>query len=124
VKEEEVKIFHEELLSSFPPELESPGFVQRVQPASLVREAEAPQTGLEEVRPQTGVFDRQLEEVIGKGVQEMMEGFITKVLPQMTQNILNLTVERIETMVKEIVPDLAEKAIQEEIRRLQKRDKE
>jgi hypothetical protein len=42
----------------------------------------------------------------------------------MTQNILNLTVERIETMVKEIVPDLAEKAIQEEIRRLQKRDKE
>ena len=124
VKEEEVKIFHEELLSSFPPELESPGFVQRVQPASLVREAEAPQTGLEEVRPQTGVFDRQLEEVIGRGVQEMMEGFITKVLPQMTQNILNLTVERIETMVKEIVPDLAEKAIQEEIRRLQKRDKE
>jgi CheY-like chemotaxis protein len=124
VKEEEVKIFHEELLSSFPPELESPSFVQRVQPASLIREAEAPQTGLEEVRPQTGVFDRQLEEVIGKGVQEMMEGFITKVLPQMTQNILNLTVERIETMVKEIVPDLAEKAIQEEIRRLQKRDKE
>ena len=42
----------------------------------------------------------------------MMEGFITKVLPQMTQNILNLTVERIEKMVKEIVPDLAEKAIQ------------
>ena len=88
------------------------------------REAEVPQSGLEEVRPQTGVFDRQLEEVIGKGVQEMMEGFITKVLPQMTQNILNLTVERIETMVKEIVPDLAEKAIQEEIRRLQKGDKE
>jgi len=124
VKEEEVKIFHEELPSIFSPDLESPGFVQRVQPVSLVSEAEAPQTGLEEVRPQTGVFDRQLEEVIGKGVQEMMEGFITKVLPQMTQNILNLTVERIETMVKEIVPDLAEKAIQEEIRRLQKRDKE
>jgi CheY-like chemotaxis protein len=124
MKEEEVKIFHEELPSAFPQELESPDFVQRVQPASLVREAEAPRTGLEGVRPQTGVFDRQLEEVIGKGVQEMMEGFITKVLPQMTQNILNLTVERIETMVKEIVPDLAEKAIQEEIRRLQKGEKE
>ena len=124
VKEEEVKIFHEELPSIFSSELESQSFVQRVQPVSLVREAEAPQPGLEEVRPQTGLFDRQLEEVIGKGVQEMMEGFITKVLPQMTQNILNLTVERIETMVKEIVPDLAEKAIQEEIRRLQKRDKE
>ena len=110
--------------SIFSSELESQGFVQRVQPVSLVREAEAPQPGLEEVRPQTGLFDRQLEEVIGKGVQEMMEGFITKVLPQMTQNILNLTVERIETMVKEVVPDLAEKAIREEIRRLQKRDKE
>jgi CheY-like chemotaxis protein len=124
VKEEEVKIFHEELPSGFPKELESPGSVQRAQPVSLVREAEVHPTGLGEVRPQTGVFDRQLEEVIGKGVQEMMEGFITKVLPQMTQNILNLTVERIETMVKEIVPDLAEKAIQEEIRRLQKGDKE
>ena len=124
IKEEEVKIFHEGVPSGFPHELESPGFFQRVQPASLVREAEAPKTGIEEVRPQTGVFDRQLEEVIGNGVQEMMEGFITKVLPQMTQNILNLTVERIETMVKEIVPDLAEKAIQEEIRRLQKGDKE
>jgi hypothetical protein len=123
VKEEEVKIFHEGLPSGFRDELEPPGFVQRIQPATLVREAEVPKTGAEEVRPQTRVFDRQLEDVIGKGVQEMMEGFITKVLPQMTQNILNLTVERIETMVKEIVPDLAEKAIQEEIRRLQKGDK-
>ena len=123
-KEEEVKAFHEGVPLGFPHGLESPDFVEQVRPSSLLREAEAPKTDIEEVRPQTGVFDRQLEEVIGKGVQEMMEGFITKVLPQMTQNILNLTVERIETMVKEIVPDLAEKAIQEEIRRLQKGDKE
>jgi two-component system, chemotaxis family, response regulator PixH len=123
-REEEVKIFQEGVPSGFPHELESPGFVRRVQPGSLLGEAEAHDTSLKEVRSQTEVFDRQFEEVIGKGVQEMMEGFITKVLPQMTQNILNLTVERIETMVKEIVPDLAEKAIQEEIRRLQKGEKE
>ena len=146
-KEEKVSIFHEEwrppgassseefeLLRGFhsqevrtfsSPEFSSEvghDFVQEVHLQS--REAEAPKTFLEEVQPQTGVFDRQMEEVIGKGVQEMMEGFITKVLPEMTQNILNLTVERIEKMVKEIVPDLAEKAIQEEIRRLQKGEKD
>jgi hypothetical protein len=32
--------------------------------------------------------------------------------------------ERIEKMVREVVPDLAEKAIQEEIKRLQKGDKD
>jgi hypothetical protein len=32
--------------------------------------------------------------------------------------------ERIETMVKEIVPDLAERVIQEEIKRLQKGEKD
>ena len=41
----------------------------------------------------------------------------------MTQNIINLTIERIERMVREIVPELAEKMIQEEIKRLQKRRK-
>jgi hypothetical protein len=64
-----------------------------------------------------------LEEVILKGVQEMVGDFITKILPEMTKNILGLTVERIEKMVREIVPDLAEKAIQEEIKRLQKGEK-
>ena len=77
-----------ECLSGFPHGLESPDFVEQVRPSSLLRESGAPKTVIEEVRPQTGVFDRQLEEVIGKGVQEMMEDFITKVLPQMTQNIL------------------------------------
>jgi len=37
---------------------------------------------------------------------------------------VNLTMERIEQMVKEIVPDLAQKAIQEEIRRLQTGEKD
>ncbi len=116
--------------------------IQELQPPDSLEEAEAPVSSRrsslqvsserrrprngfwKRSRPRPGVFDRQMEEVIGKGVQEMMEGFITKVLPEMTQNILNLTVERIEKMVKEIVPDLAEKAIQEEIRRLKKGDKD
>jgi hypothetical protein len=42
----------------------------------------------------------------------------------MTQNVVGLTIERIEKMVREVVPDLAEKAIQEEINRLQKGEKE
>jgi len=54
----------------------------------------------------------------------MMENFITKIVPEMAQNIMTLTVDRIERMVREIVPDLAERAIQEEIKRLQKGEKD
>jgi CheY-like chemotaxis protein len=70
------------------------------------------------------VVDKHLEEVIGKGIQDMVGDFITKILPEMTQHIMGLTADRIEKMVKEIIPDLAEKAIQEEIRRLKKGEKD
>jgi CheY-like chemotaxis protein len=69
------------------------------------------------------VVDKHLEEVIAKGIQDMVGDFITKILPEMTQHIIGLTAERIEKMVREVVPDLAEKAIQEEIKRLQKGEK-
>jgi hypothetical protein len=120
----EVPRFLQELSAPDSIEEEAPRFVQELHPPSLIKEGETPKRFLGEAPPQTRLFDRQMEEVMGKGVQEMMEGFITKVLPEMTQNILNLTVERIEKMVKEILPDLAEKAIQEEIRRLKKGDKD
>ncbi len=79
---------------------------------------------IEEGSPLVKVVDKHLEEVIAKGIQDMVGDFITKVLPTMTQHIIGLTAERIEKMVKEIVPDLAERAIQEEIKRLQKGEKE
>jgi CheY-like chemotaxis protein len=79
---------------------------------------------MQEVTPSVKVLDKDLEEVIAKGIQDMVGDFITKILPLMTQHIIGLTTERIEAMVREIVPDLAEKAIQEEIKRLQKGEKE
>lgn len=79
---------------------------------------------IEEGSPLVKVVDKHLEEVIAKGIQDMVGDFITRVLPIMTQHIIGLTAERIEKMVKEIVPDLAERAIQEEIKRLQKGEKE
>jgi len=89
--------------------------------ARLVRKTESPR---EEVTALSEVVDKHLEEVLAKGIQDMVGDFITKILPEMTQNIIGLTAERIEKMVKEIVPDLAEKAIQEEIKRLQKGEKD
>ena len=74
----------------------------------------------EKIGPALRKVDKQVEKIVEKGVREMMEGFLTKLLPEMTENIIGLTLDRIEKMVKEIVPDLAEKAIQEEIKRLQK----
>jgi CheY-like chemotaxis protein len=79
---------------------------------------------MQEGSPLVKVVDKHLEEVIAKGIQDMVGDFITKVLPLMTQHIIGLTAERIERMVKEIVPDLAENAIREEIKRLQKGEKE
>lgn len=86
-------------------------------------EAEIPWAPEEKAPSLMGAFDRQLEEVISKGVREMMEKLMTQLVPEMTRNIIGLTLERIERMVREIVPDLAEKAIQEEIRRLHKGEK-
>ena len=86
--------------------------------------AEAPRIFEEEIGLPLRRVDRQVEEIIAKGVREMMQEFLTKLLPEMTQNIIGLTLDRIEKMVREIVPDLAEKAIQEEIKRLQKGEKD
>ena len=54
----------------------------------------------------------------------MMEEFVKNVLPEMAQNIMGLTLERLEKVVKETVPEIAEKAIQEEIKRLQDEEKD
>ncbi len=83
-----------------------------------------PRPSLEESAPKLQFADKQLEAIIAKGVRAMMEDFITKIVPEMTQNIVGITVDRIEKMVKEIVPEVAEKAIQEEIKRLQEEEKE
>jgi hypothetical protein len=48
---------------------------------------------------------------------------MTKLVQEMTQNVVSFALERIEKVVKEVVPDLAEKAIQEEIERLEKGEK-
>lgn len=101
-------------------ELKAPRFTE-VEARPLVSRVDR-QMG--EFSPLVKAGDKHLEEVIAKGIQDMLGDFITKILPEMTQNIIGLTAERIEKMVKEIVPDLAEKAIQEEIKRLQKGKKD
>jgi len=85
---------------------------------------EIPRISLEEIPPPVMRIDRKIEEVIARGIQEMMQDFTTKIIPEVAEHMIALTLERIETMVKEIVPDLAEKAIQEEIKRLQKGEKD
>ena len=85
---------------------------------------EIPKISLEEIPPPVMRLDRTIEEVIALGVQEMMQDFVTKVIPEMAEHMITRTMERIETMVKEIVPDLAERVIQEEIKRLQKGEKD
>jgi len=100
--------------------LEAPQIFEEKE-AGLVTRIDRP---AEEVASLSEVVDKNLEGVLAKGIQEMVGDFITKILPELTQNIIGLTAERIEKMVKEIVPELAEKAIREEIKRLQKGEKE
>jgi CheY-like chemotaxis protein len=101
-------------------EVQAPGIFEGEE-GGLVRKVDRP---TEKVTTLSEVVDKHLEEVLAKGIQDMVGEFITKILPEMTQHIIGLTAERIEKMVKEVVPDLAEKAIQEEIKRLQKGEKE
>jgi CheY-like chemotaxis protein len=93
-------------------EEETPGFI------------EIPQPHVEETAPPAVRLDRRVEEALSKGMEEMLQDFMTRVLPDITGNIVALTMERIEKTVREVVPDLAEKAIQEELRRLQKEEKD
>ncbi len=84
---------------------------------------EATKIPQEEVPSLVRAVDRQMQEVISQKVQEIMREMMTKLVPEMTQNVVGFTIERIEKIVKEVVPDLAEKAIQEEIKRLEKGEK-
>jgi hypothetical protein len=81
-------------------------------PAKKVPEEELPSPLLS--------VEKRIEEIVAKGVGEMMQDFMTKIIPEITQHLLTLTLDRIERMVRDVVPEIAEKAIQEEIKRLEK----
>lgn len=121
-KEERVELFEEVTA----PKVMAPEVTAQevTAPEVMAPEVTAPIVQREEIIPPLRAVERQMEEVISKGAREIMEGFITKLVPEMTQSIINLTIERIERMVKEIVPELAEKMIQEEIKKLQKGEKD
>ena len=108
------------------PKAEKVEKIEEVRPLPKVEkapEAESPRISLEGISSQVKLFDRQMEGAIAEGMREMMGEVLNKFVPEMTHHILRLTLERIEKMVKEILPDLAEKAIQEEIKRLEKDEK-
>ena len=114
-------------------EIEEMEQVEEIEEAKMdkLEEVEAPKMAWEETPKVTRkeapslvrTVDEQMQEVISQKIQEMMGEMMTKLVPEMTQNVVGFTLERIEKMVKEVVPDLAEKAIQEEIKRLQKGEK-
>jgi len=91
--------------------------------AQKTTQLEATRIPQEQVPSLVRAVDRQMQEVISQKVQEIMAEMMTKLVPEMTQNVVGFTLERIEKIVKEVVPDLAEKAIQEEIKRLEKGEK-
>jgi CheY-like chemotaxis protein len=103
-------------------EVESPEITQVEAP--MMAWEETPKVTRKEAPSLVRTVDKQMQEVISQKIQEMMGEMMTKLVPEMTQNVVGFTLERIEKMVKEVVPDLAEKAIQEEIKRLQKGEKD
>ena len=129
LKAEEVSL--EELRAEEIEEMEQIGQIEEMEQVEQIEEikmdrmekVEAPKMTREEVSSLVGAVDKQMQEVISQKVQEIMGEMMTKLVPEMTQNVVGFTLERIEKMVKEVVPDLAEKAIQEEIKRLQKGEK-
>jgi hypothetical protein len=100
--------------------------IEEVRPPPMTEklpEAEPPEISVQTPSSLAGMFDKQMEEALAKGMREMMGEVINKFVPEMTHHVIRQTFERIEKMVREVLPDLAEKAIQEEIKRLQKEEK-
>ncbi len=123
-KEERIELFEE---------LEAPQVLKQEirvveEPEPIIieklEEAEARKFFEEALTPPPGRMNQEMEEVVSDRVRAMMEEFITKHVPEMTKDIIGLTLERIEKMVKEIVPDLAAKMIEEEIKRLEKGERD
>ena len=103
--------------------------MKEIQEAEAMRvdrleEGKVPRVPEKEAPSLAMAMSEQVQEVISQKVQQMMGEMMTKLIPEMTRNVVGMTLERIEKLVKEVVPDLAEKAIQEEIKRLQKEEKE
>jgi len=48
-------------------------------------------------------LDKKMQEAIAEKVQVMTEEIVRKLVPEMTQNVVGLTLESIEKMVREIV---------------------
>ena len=122
--EEPKKVVLEEVRPELKPETIEK--LEEARPAPKVEklpEREPPRIPVQGVSSPPKMFDKQMEAALAKGMQEMMGEVINKFVPDMTHHIMHLTFERIEKMVKEVLPDLAEKAIQEEIKRLQKDEK-
>ncbi len=133
-KLEEEEIFEpveKEPLIEVPP----PSMVEeaRVEPFPIEKEVEKELIPIEEELPAKKVseeefpspllsVEKRIEEMVAKGVGEMMQDFMTRIIPEITQHLLTLTLDRIERMVREVVPEIAEKAIQEEIKRLEKEE--
>jgi CheY-like chemotaxis protein len=108
------------------PEAETIEKIEEVRPVLKVEkppEVEPPRISGQGGSSPAKTFDKQMEKALEKGMQEMMGEVINKFVPEMTHHIMQLTFERIEKMVKEVLPELAEKAIEEEIKRLQKDEK-
>jgi CheY-like chemotaxis protein len=124
LKEEKIELFEELEAPQVPKE--EMRVVEEPKPIIIERpeEAEARKFFEEALTPPPRRVDQEMEGVISDRVRGMMEEFITKHVPEMTKDIIGLTLERIEKMVKEIVPDLAAKMIEEEIKRLEKGEKD
>ncbi len=90
---------------------------------ALAEAVEVP-PGAETGVPPSSLMGEQVEALISEKVGAMMQEIIARHIPEMTKDIVKLTIERIERMVREIVPDIAAKMIEEEIRRLEKGEKE
>ncbi len=124
LKEEKVELFQEleapQVLKEKVRVFEEPKPILFERP----EEAEARKFFEEALTPPPKRMDQEMEGVMSDRVRAMMEEFITKHVPEMTKDIIGLTLERIEKMVRQIVPDLAAKMIEEEIKRLEKGERD
>jgi CheY-like chemotaxis protein len=66
--------------------------------------------------------DERIESLVRQGVEQVLNDLSESVIPELTRTLVQVASERIEKVVQQVVPELAESAIRKELERLRPKE--
>jgi CheY-like chemotaxis protein len=69
-----------------------------------------------------GASDERIESLVRQGVEQVLNDLSESVIPELTKTLVQVASKRIEKVVQQVVPELAESAIRKELERLRPKE--